>query len=558
MGGSLGNRGGDRSHVAWLVAVVLVAFICRAALVKGGVPHVDFALRGDEGNYFGLAKSFLERGSFAENWPWIRPPIYPLILAGLLAVGGGNVYLAQLFQAAVGAASAGAIYLIALRELGPREARLAGTLSALDPTAPLQAQYLFAEGLATFFALVAALMTLKGLRPRGSVIWFLLAGACLGLSLLTRASGALFAVSLALWLMLRRGWPIRERVVQAVSLVVALCLVLLPWTLRNWQAYHRFIPLDTTLGVNLYQHNSDLTRTQVYAELIKIPNPGDRDVYAIAKAMHWIVRNPERFAERALERLSHAWTADRYTEWDIGLRTRYPAVASWLSALNASVGTLWFLAAVFFGALGIGLTRGSSYRSMVLLLAVTYMATTVFVESVFRYRLALVPFLIPLVAVVPFRPRLKRGILLWGLVGAACLALSLPALLPAMPRDLEANVLHVTGRAAGLVGYHELSNHMYRRALAIEERSDFLLSAALEASRQGKLREAEELLKAARSRWPDDPRVAAIAAQLARAWGLKVADGPYGMVGLWAEAWAWDHLPLNPRSSLAVGADDLG
>jgi 4-amino-4-deoxy-L-arabinose transferase-like glycosyltransferase len=535
-----------------------MAFLWRAIFVRGGIPNVDLALKGDEGNYFALATSFLETGNFVDRWPWTRPPLYPLILAGLTAAGNGNIMLVQYLQAGAGAASAAMVYLIARHSFGPREAKVAGTLSAFDPTAPLAVQYLFAEGIATLFTLSAFLMLVLALEGSRKAASFGLAGVALGLSLLSRPSGTPFVLLVSVWLLFRRQVPFRERIGQATILLAAVALVISVWTVRNWQTYDRIIPLDTTLGVNLYQHNSDLNRPQVYAELMKIPNPGDREAYAVRKALAWIVSNPVDFGKRALHRLSQAWIADRYSEWDIALRAKYPAVASWVSALNASAGTLWFLALVLLGSVGLGLTHGSRYRVLFLLFASAYMATTILVESVFRYRLALSPFLAPLAATVPFTLRREWKVLPWTAAGLTYVLLSIPGLWPAWPKDLAANSLYLMGRAAEAVGRTDTSGSLYLQAMSIEGRADFFLAAATQAASLGRLQEAKELFERAHRLWPDDPRVLALITYSDRLQGIRPTPSPHGMAGLWAEEWAWDHLSLEPRALLTLGEDDLG
>lgn len=62
---------------------------------------------------------------------------------------------------------------------------------------------------------------------------------------------------IALWLVLRwkEDW---KRAIGAVAIIAITSIVLIaPWTIRNWNALHRFVPLTTDLGFAVYKANTE-------------------------------------------------------------------------------------------------------------------------------------------------------------------------------------------------------------------------------------------------------------------------------------------------------------
>ncbi len=541
----------------WLCAIFLVALAWRLAFLKGGLAFVDVDLFGDEGNYFALAKGLLEMGTFVDRWPWTRPPLYPAFLAVMLSFSGYDLGPVFVAQALMGAVSSVLVALLAANEWGPRAGTVAGMLAALDPTAPLQSQYLFSEGPSAPFGLAGVLLLLKALKT-GKTPWFLLSGMVLALGCLVRVTLLPMALAFVLWLVLRQ---IRRAQLPhwGAALLLGLVLVLLPWTLRNWREYQLPVLVDTTLGVNLYQYNSDLSRREVYNDLLKIPNPAERQVYGIRKAVEWIVSHPGEFALRAIGRLRSSWTADRYAEWYISLRTKFPEAPSWVGAIYAAGGTVWYLTIVVLTALGIGLAKGSPYRTLVLLMVGAYLGITLFIESAFRYKLGMVPYLFPMAAVTATKFRWRRDLAAHGAPALLVVWLSLPLVWPALPRDLYAHWIYFLGRARELTGQWAEAELLYRQASAIEEQPDFYIGLARSLAAQGDTSGGETTLLEAHNEWEEDPRPVAWLTHLARMRGVPSPKAglayPSAMAAL---RWSWSHLPLEPRSVLNVGEDDLG
>src|SRR5262249_16144921 len=90
-------------------------------------------------------------------------------------------------------------------------------------------------------------------------VYALFAGAAIGYAALTQPSGALLGACFALFSLLTTGWRRRS----AICILAAACgavIVVTPWTVRNYEVLHAFVPIATEGGVNFFmvtQEDSD-------------------------------------------------------------------------------------------------------------------------------------------------------------------------------------------------------------------------------------------------------------------------------------------------------------
>jgi 4-amino-4-deoxy-L-arabinose transferase-like glycosyltransferase len=181
-----------------------------------------------------------------------HPPLYPLVLAAVSLAGGG--YEAhRLIGCVIGAAAIVAIGLLGRRVGGDRAGLAAAAIAAVYPTFVAADGSLMAEslyGLGVALTLLAALAALDEPTPRRAAVL----GVAVGLTALARAEGVLLLPLLAIPLVRRpRGW--RALGVAAVAAV----LVTVPWTVRNWIAFDRPVPLSTNYSTVLAGANCPLT-----------------------------------------------------------------------------------------------------------------------------------------------------------------------------------------------------------------------------------------------------------------------------------------------------------
>jgi hypothetical protein len=192
---------------------------------------------------------------------WLTP-VYPLIVAAVFRVFG--VFTAKAFYAVIllnsvfSAAACVPIFFAGRKMGGIVVGSLAAWLWAIFPNAVIMPfEWVWDTALS---ALLAAAILWATLELAESPRWrdWCFYGLLWGFTLMTNpALGTLlpFLVGWAAWRARRLGHLRMARPLLAVGLVILCCV---PWTLRNYLAFHRFVPLRSNLAFELWLGNNDI------------------------------------------------------------------------------------------------------------------------------------------------------------------------------------------------------------------------------------------------------------------------------------------------------------
>jgi 4-amino-4-deoxy-L-arabinose transferase-like glycosyltransferase len=193
---------------------------------------------------------YVDEAGAATAW---RPPGYPLFLAAIYKVFGAQYKAAYYIQALLGSLAALLLFVFAMLTIGRKEAFVAALLAAVYPGFFWLPRILLSENLAMPLSIAALCAAALFVRTHLSV-WACTLGVLLGFSVLVRGSNLLFAAFLLLTvLMLLSKKPDARKSYLQMSLAPAcLLLVMLPWTARNYQIFHRLIPVANQDGLTLY------------------------------------------------------------------------------------------------------------------------------------------------------------------------------------------------------------------------------------------------------------------------------------------------------------------
>jgi Dolichyl-phosphate-mannose-protein mannosyltransferase len=197
-----------------------------------------------------------------------NPPLYPLILAGVFKLFGvytplsGWVILS--INSLFSAATAPAIYEIARRCFSTERnresiAQWSGWLWALYPAAMQYAvRWVWEMTLTTLLFAWVLVITLRicgiGGNARNTSKYWALFGLLWGGVALSNPSPLLFLPVCGIWILLSskdKVAALKGAVLSAIIFVA--CLT--PWAIRNWRAFHAFIPIRGNLGAELYAGN---------------------------------------------------------------------------------------------------------------------------------------------------------------------------------------------------------------------------------------------------------------------------------------------------------------
>jgi tetratricopeptide (TPR) repeat protein len=201
--------------------------------------------------------SALARGEGTGRAPFMMPPLYPLLLAGLFKLAGEHLLLAHVVQILLGAASAGLACLLGCRLGGKIAGLLAGFLVATSRALIFVEGDLLATPLSVCLDLLFLLFLLRGLDPGGRRREFVFAGLAAGLSALARPSNLLAVVAVLIWLAFR----LRRRAAVALIFLAGL-VTIVPVTVHNLRASDELVWISANGGINFYiGNNPEMERT---------------------------------------------------------------------------------------------------------------------------------------------------------------------------------------------------------------------------------------------------------------------------------------------------------
>ena len=226
---------------AAVAGLILGALAIRIAFV---VATPDYRLIHDAIDYDRHAASIATGHGFALSYgrpTAFRPPAYPIFVAGVYEVVGvadkaKRIEAARIANAFVGTGIVALIGLIAFQLWGRRVALIALGLGTIYVPLILVGQSVMSEPLFVLCLLGAIAAVLH----RRTYPWVILAGVLMGLAILGRANAIVLLLPLAL--AVRSGWR------APLVLVLAAALTVLPWTIRNYEAFDAFVPVSTQFG----------------------------------------------------------------------------------------------------------------------------------------------------------------------------------------------------------------------------------------------------------------------------------------------------------------------
>ncbi|HXW54525.1 MAG TPA: glycosyltransferase family 39 protein [Candidatus Cybelea sp.] len=353
----------------------------------------------------GFASPF---GSASGATAWTSP-VYPLILAEIFRVFGTFTFPA--FVAAISlnillsTLTSVPIYFAAKRLAGAAgPAGLPAWLWAVFPNAiVIPSEWIWDTCLSGLLAAVIVWATLAWSESRRSADWVAY-GILWGLALMTNATllaGLPFLLGWMAWRTRRTGRRWQVKPILSAAVIVLCCL---PWTVRNYVALHSFIPLRSTLGLQLWLGNNDAYRERFPSWLHPIDNLAEREKYMSQgevpymaekqrEAMAWILAHPAREAVLFKQRFTATWLGTPHPLRDFE-RTSSP----FLRAVLAS-NLLVALAALAGVVIAFARRASRPYALPLAAFPIVFPFAFYLTQALFRYRYPIDPAVLLLAAV---------------------------------------------------------------------------------------------------------------------------------------------------------------
>src|SRR3954454_8797467 len=250
--------------------LVVLALVLRLLYV-GATP--GYELRHDARDYELHAQSIAVGEGYSRHVAYgrptaFRPPGYSYFLAGVYRVAGveraeapRRVHVARVAQAFVGAEVVALIGALGTLLWGARTGLIATALAAVYVPLVLVGGAVMSEPLFAVAMLAAVIAAVLHRRSAHRYRYAVLSGVLLGLAVLTRANAIILVAPLAFAVWDRRPRTAWRSLGPPAALVVAAVATLTPWTIRNAEQLHAFVPVSTQLGSSLAGTYNDAART---------------------------------------------------------------------------------------------------------------------------------------------------------------------------------------------------------------------------------------------------------------------------------------------------------
>ncbi len=260
---TLPERHGGPAILVALALVVALGFGLRLeAALNPNLDPGDATIVAYQGNdsqsYSDIAESLYETGRYGT--PEMRNPTdwspgAPIFYAGVYYLTGGvHPDLARAAVALLGALMVLFVYLLGRRLAGPGVGVCGALLAAIYPAFIDNAEQFVSEPIAAFTLSGAVLAMFWAADPARTTWAWLLPGALLGATALTRPEYLMFAGILGLVVLVKmaRDRGLKLGVASLALFVAAFLVVLAPWTIRNFIVLDKFVPVTTGGGKALF------------------------------------------------------------------------------------------------------------------------------------------------------------------------------------------------------------------------------------------------------------------------------------------------------------------
>ncbi len=256
-----------------------------------------------------------------------QPPVFPLLLAAVFKVAGAyslrSLWIVVSANALFSALTAVAILRLGKRDFGEMSGILAAWIWGLWLYEAVVSIRLWESGLTGLF-LCATLLWLPRLAGSDRVWQWCCFGLLAGVASQTNTTMLAMFSLFYLWIWFaspRLSKALRRYFFVSVSVFV---LTLVPWTIRNYIAFHRILPLRDNFGLELWIGNRvAIDDAHQYPSAFPLIDPSEYNKLGELRfmetkrqeAFQFIGEHPEEFIHLCGRRVYRFWTEPNYSWW---------------------------------------------------------------------------------------------------------------------------------------------------------------------------------------------------------------------------------------------------
>ncbi len=251
------------------------------------------------------------------------PPAYPYMVAACMKLFGGFTVATTMAVLTLNSLFASLtvipVYFLAKRVLDERTAVVSGWAWAFFPySIYLAGGRIYSDTLTCLIASLSWLQTVR-LEKSSAIRDWLIWGALWGFGGLVSPALLGPLPFVGMWLVVRRSKARRNWFVPALSAAIVFLAIVAPWTVRNYQAFHRFIPLRDGFWMEVHVgyngDTSDVTPDSAhpttspieYAEWRRLGEIGYMDAKKV-QAQSYIREHPGFWASVTARHVLNMWT----------------------------------------------------------------------------------------------------------------------------------------------------------------------------------------------------------------------------------------------------------
>lgn len=309
----------EKKHI--VVLIFFVALIVRLLFVNysAGIPTSDATSYDRLGLSVSEGKGYVE----SDGSPYsFRPPLYPLFLGIIYKFFGHSYFAVRMIQSVIGAFTCVFIFIIGKKICNYKVGILSAFLSVIYPPFIKSAELLLTELVFTFLLTILIFYLLK-IQKDMKIKHCIIFGLALGVAALTRSAILLFPFFIVPIFVYSRKYTFLNKLVRYIIILLFFLLALLPWSIRNFNVYHRIIPIATQGGITFYSSYcppdgifGKLATMQdpIIREASKIISPVVRSEFLVKKTLDFILNNPKEVVILEFKKVLYLWAP---FDWEI-------------------------------------------------------------------------------------------------------------------------------------------------------------------------------------------------------------------------------------------------
>jgi 4-amino-4-deoxy-L-arabinose transferase-like glycosyltransferase len=314
------------------VTVFVVALSARLLVLRQLLPTKAWSGFYEYNEFARIAWAVVSGYGYSSPWAHtplaptaVEPPIYSYLLAGIFRLAGpysyASLWIAVTFNAVLSALTAVLVLHIGKRDFGAPTGVLAAWVWSCWLYEAVVSVRLWESSLSALF-LATALLVLPTLAESPRWSRWLMFGLFAGIAALTNTTLLSLFPFFWLWLWIlyrRRGRSCSKVLLASIGVCI---LTLLPWTIRNYETFHRLMPVRDNFGLELWLGNHEGV-TRLFDADFPLRNPGEYNRVGELRfmeekreiALAFIRQHPGEFLRLSAGRFFRYWTAPEMATW---------------------------------------------------------------------------------------------------------------------------------------------------------------------------------------------------------------------------------------------------